>query len=414
MVEPVRPTILLVDDEPNILSALRRLLRKERLQILTAGSGEEGLALLPDHHVDLALVDMRMPGMDGATFLHQIRHQYPATIRVILTGYAERDTLARAFADADIHQIIAKPWDDPELRAVIRDSLTQRVRCATAAAGAASLMGSLGPLPSLPAVYCELRELVQQPEPPSRDAVAQVIMRDPAMAAQVMRIANSSIFGQRRRVETVSRAVFVLGLRLIETLTLSAGAFKVLQSDDTGPLRYEALRQHSLACGVVARDLAGATGQASEELELVTLTGLLHDLGQLALAKFLPQRYSAVAGRARLEQLPLHLVEAQDLGTTHAAVGGHVADWWGLPEIIGDAIRAHCVPSAGRIGVRLAAYTHLADRLVHRMGMTTGVSVITPPSDPRSLELTGLTEQSLETRYVELQHRAAEGTLLTP
>ncbi|MDP2197129.1 MAG: response regulator, partial [Sulfurimicrobium sp.] len=82
------PTLLFVDDEPNILSALRRLFRPHGYKIHTAEGGAQGLELLEREPVDLVISDMRMPNMDGAQFLEQVRHKWPDIVRILLTGYA--------------------------------------------------------------------------------------------------------------------------------------------------------------------------------------------------------------------------------------------------------------------------------------------------------------------------------------
>ncbi|MDP3424988.1 MAG: response regulator [Burkholderiaceae bacterium] len=119
-------TLLLVDDEPSILSALRRLLRPTGYTVLTATSGAEGLALLATQEVALVVSDMRMPGMDGAQFLEQVRAQWPDTVRLLLTGYADMSSTIDAINRGEIYRYIVKPWDDHELLLVIRQALEQR------------------------------------------------------------------------------------------------------------------------------------------------------------------------------------------------------------------------------------------------------------------------------------------------
>ena len=119
-------TLLLVDDEPSILSALRRLLRPTGHTVLTATGGAEGLALLATQEVALVVSDMRMPGMDGAQFLEQVRQRWPDTMRLLLTGYADMSSTIDAINRGEIYRYIAKPWDDHELLLVIRQALEQR------------------------------------------------------------------------------------------------------------------------------------------------------------------------------------------------------------------------------------------------------------------------------------------------
>ncbi|MDN3237956.1 HD domain-containing phosphohydrolase [Pseudomonas sp. WAC2] len=116
-------TLLLVDDEPNILSSLRRVLRNEPYQVLTASGGEEALALLERQPIDLVLSDARMPNMDGATLLSHVQQRWPTCLRILLTGYADITTTVRAINEGQIYRYISKPWDDDELRMVLRQAL---------------------------------------------------------------------------------------------------------------------------------------------------------------------------------------------------------------------------------------------------------------------------------------------------
>ena len=116
-------SLLLVDDEPSILSSLRRLLRTSGYQIHTAESGKAGLDILERHAIDLVISDMRMPEMDGAKFLEQVRQHWPATTRILLTGYADVNSTIAAINRGEIYRYVAKPWDDSDLLLVVRDAL---------------------------------------------------------------------------------------------------------------------------------------------------------------------------------------------------------------------------------------------------------------------------------------------------
>jgi response regulator RpfG family c-di-GMP phosphodiesterase len=120
------PTLLCVDDEPNILAALRRLFRSSGYRVLTAGSGAEGLAVLEREVVDLVISDMRMPEMDGARFLAQVRQRWPDSTRLLLTGYADIQSILDAINDGEIYRYITKPWDDTDIQLIVRHALERR------------------------------------------------------------------------------------------------------------------------------------------------------------------------------------------------------------------------------------------------------------------------------------------------
>ncbi len=119
-------TLLLVDDEPSILSSLKRLFRPHGYRILTAEGGAEGLEVLAREAVDLVISDMRMPHMDGARFLEQVRMRRPDSIRILLTGYADIESTVAAINRGEVYRYINKPWDDNEIILIVREALERK------------------------------------------------------------------------------------------------------------------------------------------------------------------------------------------------------------------------------------------------------------------------------------------------
>ena len=118
-------TVLCVDDEENILRALKRVLRKEDYNLLTAGSGEEGLKILTENTVQLVLSDQRMPEMNGTDFFAEIKDIYPDTIRIILSGYTEISSITESINKGHIYKFFLKPWNDENLKLEISKALEQ-------------------------------------------------------------------------------------------------------------------------------------------------------------------------------------------------------------------------------------------------------------------------------------------------
>lgn len=121
-----QPVLLFVDDEVNILSSLRRLFRPQGYQVLTAESAAMALEILQAEPVDLVISDMRMPGMNGAEFLAQVRQRWPEIPRILLTGYAELGATIQAINDGGIYRYVAKPWDDNDIVLTVAGALEKR------------------------------------------------------------------------------------------------------------------------------------------------------------------------------------------------------------------------------------------------------------------------------------------------
>lgn len=119
-----QPTLLLVDDEPSILSSLKRLLRGDGYRILTANSGQQGLEVLAAHAVDVIVSDQRMPGMTGVEFLRAVRQSYPDTVRLVLSGFTELQTVTDAVNAGAIYKFLTKPWDDGQLRGHVQEAFS--------------------------------------------------------------------------------------------------------------------------------------------------------------------------------------------------------------------------------------------------------------------------------------------------
>ena len=115
-------TLLLVDDEPNILSSLKRLLRRDGYEVLTAESPEIAFDLLAKHEVQVIVSDQRMPSMSGTEFLARAKKLYPNTVRLILSGYTDLDSVTDAINRGAIYRFLTKPWDDDKLRADVREA----------------------------------------------------------------------------------------------------------------------------------------------------------------------------------------------------------------------------------------------------------------------------------------------------
>ncbi len=115
-------TLLLVDDEENIVSSLVRLLRQDGYKILRANSGKDGLALLAQNEVGVIISDQRMPEMTGTEFLSQAKELYPDTVRLVLSGYTELSSVTEAINRGAVYKFLTKPWDDELLRANVDEA----------------------------------------------------------------------------------------------------------------------------------------------------------------------------------------------------------------------------------------------------------------------------------------------------
>ena len=243
---PHTPTLLLVDDEPSILSALRRLFRPHGYRILTAEGGEAGLALLASETVDLVISDMRMPGMDGAAFLQAVRERWPQVVRILLTGYADMNSTVNAINQGEIYRYISKPWNDEEMVSIVREALTRQ---------------------RLEAENRHLQALTQRQN-------------------EELRLLNNSLEQKvAERTQALEEALRMLEKAhgdlkksFLTTVQVFSGIIE-LRAGQTG----SRLTGHGRRVADLARAIALRLKLADNEVQNIVLAGLLHDIGKLGL-----------------------------------------------------------------------------------------------------------------------------------
>jgi len=382
--------VLFVDDEPNVLSGLRRVLHgmRSEWEMTFVGSGAEALEALErePHHVVVS--DMRMPGMDGAQLLNEVLRRHPQIVRIVLSGYSDKELVMRAVGAT--HQYLSKPCE-PE---VLKQAVTSALSLQELLHDEPSLMPLIArveKLPSLPSLYTEVVAELQTPEP-SMHKIAQIITQDPAMAAKVMQLVNSALFNFSKRISDLDRAVSLMGLDAIKSLVLSAKVFDEFDAKTMGNFSMERLWNHSSAVGGLAKRICVEERTDKEVAGNAMTAGLLHDVGKLILAANLPDEYRRVREMAEREGYALSMVEELEFGATHAGLGAYLLGIWGLPESIVQAVAFHhepanC-PATGTFNAIGAV--HVANVLVHE---ESGNGEISDEIDEDYLEALGLTSR---------------------
>lgn len=339
---PAIKHLLFVDDEPNILAGLKRMLRPMRHEwdMVFCESGHDALAQMAVTPADVVVTDMRMPGMDGAELLRRVMEKYPETVRIVLSGQADRESILNAVGP--IHQYLSKPCDADTLKSTLLrachlDDLLPN-------GNLKRIISQMETLPSLPSLYDEVLDELQSPDA-STTALGQIISKDMGMSAKVLQLVNSAFFGLRSHIPSPTQAVILLGLDTVKILGLSARVFS--QFDPVGleslpPLKM--LWEHSVGVSEFARKIAQAENADQKTIDYASIAGLLHDVGKLVLAAHFPQQYGQVIDRVMKNGLDLLEAERHELGATHTEVGAYLIGLWGLPAPIVDALYFHHRP----------------------------------------------------------------------
>lgn len=359
-------TVLFVDDEQNILSSLRRLMRREPWETLFANSAIEGLKVMQAQKVDLVVADMRMPEVDGAEFLTQVKETYPNTIRVILTGDADRDTIVTMLQNECAHKTLMKPWDPDDLKSLLKGLLDQQDAQQNGESWLHDTCLDIQSLPTLPQIYLQMKEALTHSDDLSIKRIGEIIEQDPSISVKLLKWANSAMFGQRSHIDHIQRAVVVLGMEIVQGLVLSMSVFDTLKPEMQEPKGYsrDDFWKHSFSCGLAARWIGKHLGQRDQVADKAFTAGLLHDLGKLYEDCYHHQGFSDAVDYAQAEQTTLREAEKRVMKVTHMETGAYLAKWWDLSPSLIEAIRWHHTPQAVSNTDQTLGIVHVANLLV--------------------------------------------------
>lgn len=338
--------VLFVDDEENVLHGLKVMLHTMRNEwdMAFAQGGERGLEMIAEAEspFEVVVTDMHMPGMHGNVFLQKVMEVSPQSVRFVLSGNLNSDTLAKAGAVA--HQIVGKPCDPHHLRALLTRAFALENRLPTCPIK--DTLFQMCGLPSVPLVYWDLQNEMNSPEP-SIDRVGQIIEKDPSMSAKVLQVANSAAASSSRRISNITEAVGMLGVENIRSFILMAGIFETAdQSQMPRGFSLEKLWEHGMKVGEFAKRITALETEDKRLVDDAYTAGLLHDIGLLILATKMPEPFAETLRLTEDPGMSLLKAEKQVFGATHAEIGGFLLDLWGLPEAIVEAISYHLYPSA--------------------------------------------------------------------
>jgi len=384
-----RKSILFVDDEPKLLDGLKRMLFPygDLWEVEFASSGAEALEMLAKSHFDVVIADMRMPGMTGAELLNEVAKLYPQMARMILSGTWERDLRVQAAMVA--HQYLSKPCDPEVLKSTLDRAFALREVLVEPALRA--LIARTVSLPSTPAIYQELMQILQAPDA-SAQRIGATLARDMGMTAKVLQMVNSAFFGLRRHITNPEDAVMFLGVDTVKALALSVSAFSSSDASPCPRFSIEDLQRHSTAVAALGREIAKSRAESKPALDDTFVAGLLHDLGRLMLVAHHAEQYERVLSAVAAGNTTLIEAERDTFGTTHAEVGSYLLWLWGLPDSVVEAVAFHHCPSRSPVkSFGPIAAVHVANVLAEMQ--SDGTSTADNELDSAYLEMLGVEDE---------------------
>lgn len=341
MNDQIKRRILFVDDEPMVLKGLQRTLRKLRdeWEMAFTSSSKEALDILDSESFDVIVSDLRMPEMDGAQLLAEVKNRHPQVVRIILSGQVEQEMTFKSFQIA--HQSLSKPCDADilkhtlnklfGLRNLLEDESIKRIVSQTET------------LPSLPEVYTEVISELQSQDP-SAKKVAEIISTDLAMTAKILQVVNSAFFGLVRKISNPNEAVMLLGTETIKALVLSVKIFSEFNQKKFAWFNFDELFNHSMSVSMFAQTISKKEQLDQNLVNNSLMAGMFHDLGKLILVTNFPKPYQEILTEAGKTRQNLWDLEYEMFGTSHAEIGAYLMGLWGLEYPVIEAIAFHHRP----------------------------------------------------------------------
>ena len=333
--------VLFVDDEPNVLSGLRRMLRglRDQWEMEFLDSGEAAQHRMRETPFDVVVSDMRMPGIDGVSLLTHVLKEFPSTARIILSGYADKAALMRAVTPA--HQFLSKPCNADVLKSSIER--TRKLQEMLKNDSLIQFVSSVTQLPSLPNVYSEVVCELQN-DSPSLDRITELICSDVSMAAKVLQLVHSSFFGFRGRVESIRHAVVLLGICNLQPLVLTGAVFSQFDHLVCDQFDVTGLFERSKKVNVLAERFANQHSNDRAILDDVRLASPMLDVGKLVMIAGRPNEYNEAIELSNSTGMYDYEAERAIFGVGHPEVGAYLLGLWGVPDSIVDAVAFHHEP----------------------------------------------------------------------
>lgn len=232
-------------------------------------------------------------------------------------------------------------------------------------------------LPALPQVFLELQQAING-KSTSADDLAEIISQDPSLTAFLLRMVNSAFYSLPMQIDTISRAVTVVGVNQLSTLAVGTSVMSLFKDVPAEVLDMEQFWKHSVTCGLIARRLCRVTGKGDPERAFVA--GLLHDIGQLILLQAEPQKATGVLAHARNKDVLLWAEEKKLLGFDHATLGGMLLRKWNFPFVLVAAVLEHHQPKANQKEAE-PGLVHCAETIATGLGIgSSGEFFVQPPN----------------------------------
>lgn len=261
-------------------------------------------------------------------------------------------------------------------------------------------------LPTIPTVVTKLLVMFENPMV-SLPEMATFIAQDPVLAAKVLRVVNSPIYGFPGRISSITQALLLLGLNVARGVLLGVSMIEIMQGSIVG------LWEHSVGCGIVAGIVAKKKGL--KDWQEASVAGLLHDIGKVLLNLKFPDTYKQALVNAGSSDIFIADAEREVFGVTHAEVGAWIGKKWNFPSGLVEQMTYHHKPHMSKHYGLHTAIVHFSDILIRGRGFGFGGDNLVPPVDEAAWRLLNLSDTDIRETLIETEDRLGqtEALLLT-
>lgn len=350
--ERMAETIMFVDDEKQILRALKRLFMDSPYETVFMENAEDALLYMETHSVNLLVSDIRMPGMDGFELLRRVKALYPWTIRVALSGYTDSRAIYKALEENIAKMYLFKPWDNTEIRLIVdrmiqlEDTLQDK--------RIMDIINNLDNLPTIPAIYNKIKQLINDDE--DVEKIAELIESDQASTSKILRIANSAFYGAK--TGSISQAIMYIGLTNVKSIVLSNAVFNV--NGPGGKAIEELWKNATLTNRFTSHLYHRFLGRRMPNI--FASAGLLHSIGKVVLLSQYNRDYAAELENSMREGTSIEEYERSVIGVSHQELGGFLLNWWEIPLPIVESALYYANPmDENVINKELVCAVHVAN-----------------------------------------------------
>ena len=250
-------------------------------------------------------------------------------------------------------------------------------------------------LPVLPEVAAQLLKIIHHASTSATD-VANLISKDIGITSKVLRMANSAFYGIPRTITTVQNAVVLLGMKVVNSLVLSASVGTLFPPEKkSSGVDKKSFWVHSLACAIASKKIAEKIKLAYVDPEECFCAGLLHDIGKLVLNQYFKDSFIKSVNLAKIDNLPAYKAECKIFDCSHTRVGDWLTCKWELPIDLRNALIFHHDPASSSTSEKITFIIHLADYITHVLDMATYKDEVLPRIHPDTQTILEITDQDI-------------------